>query len=69
MSDYTIDEVKCDKCPLWETSTSGAIRRAGFYGRGTGKLGLWLYGEACGHKKLRMECLLLVKPEIFYLGF
>jgi hypothetical protein len=42
---YAIDETKCRNCVLWETSTSGHVRRSAVYGRGSGSSGLWIYGE------------------------
>ena len=50
--EFIIDEVKCRECPLWETSYTDQVRRAGFYGRGTGKNGLWFYGEAYGANEI-----------------
>ena len=42
---YVIDEVACDKCGLWENSTSGALRKAGIFGRGSGRNGLFILGD------------------------
>src|SRR5215204_81729 len=55
--DSTITDFKCQKCPLWETSvaggrSSGKIMRSGVYGRGTGRNGLLIYGEALGHTEI-----------------
>lgn len=50
--EYPVDEIKCKKCLLWETSCSGEIRRSGFYGRGSGRNGLWFYGEAYGANEI-----------------
>lgn len=45
MAEIAVSDIRCDKCALHETSITNAIQRSGVYGRGTGKLGLWLYGD------------------------
>lgn len=43
--EFVVDEVKCKECPLWETSYTAQVRRSGVYGIGSGRSGLWIYGE------------------------
>ncbi len=49
---YAVDDVKCTACSLWKTSAAGNVRRAGVYGRGTGKSGLLVAGEALGKNEV-----------------
>jgi uracil-DNA glycosylase family 4 len=51
LSDIAVSEIGCDKCALYETSITNAVQRSGIYGRGTGKLGLWLYGDTLTAKE------------------
>lgn len=47
---YAIEDVRCKgkekECELWKTSICDHTRRSGALGRGTGKNGLLIYGEA-----------------------
>lgn len=51
---YNIEDVRCDKCLLWETSISGYARRSGIYGKGLGSNGLYILGEALGAEEVRL---------------
>ncbi len=56
---FAIDDLKCQLCPLWKTSISGAVRRSGVYGRGTGSNGLLVVAEAQGAQEINMGLPLL----------
>jgi uracil-DNA glycosylase family 4 len=49
---FAVDDAKCTGCPLWKTSYAGNVRRSGVYGKGTGKSGLLVVGEALGKNEV-----------------
>ena len=45
MAEIAVSDIKCTQCALYETSIVKSTHRSGVYGRGSGKSGLWIYGD------------------------
>lgn len=64
LTNLVVDDVKCNRCPLWENSVAGSekygfIRRAGIYGKGTGLNKLLIVADYPGYQEVKVGSVLV----------